>query len=65
MKEIEPQLEPELHDRVTQLLAELTAFDVMQSLNMMQTLGQFPNFEDSIFPKNDKVAKNMKSLSCL
>ena len=37
MKEIEPQLAPELHDRVTQLLAELTAFDVMQSLNMMQS----------------------------
>jgi hypothetical protein len=37
MKEIEPKLEPELHDRVTQLLCELTAYDIMQSLNMMQS----------------------------
>jgi hypothetical protein len=37
MKEIEPQLEPKLHERVTQLLCELTAYDVMQSLNMMQS----------------------------
>ena len=37
MKEIEPQLEPKLHERVTQLLCELTAYDMMQSLNMMQS----------------------------
>ena len=37
MKEIEPKLDPELHDRVTQLLCELTAYDIMQSLNMMQS----------------------------
>lgn len=37
MKEIEPQLEPKLHDRVTQLLCELTAYDIMQALNMMQS----------------------------
>jgi hypothetical protein len=37
MKEIEPQLDPKLHERVTQLLCELTAYDLMQSLNMMQT----------------------------
>jgi hypothetical protein len=36
MKEIEPQLEPALHDRVTELLCELTAYDLMQALNMMQ-----------------------------
>ena len=36
MKEIEPQLEPKLHDRVTQLLCELTAYDMMQAFNMMQ-----------------------------
>jgi 3-methyladenine DNA glycosylase Tag len=35
MKEIEPQLEPKLHDRVTQLLCELTAYDMMQAFNMM------------------------------
>jgi hypothetical protein len=37
MKEIEPQLEPKLHDRVTQLLCEVTAYDLMQALNMMQS----------------------------
>lgn len=37
MKEIEPQLEPKLHERVTELLCELTAFDLMKALNMMQT----------------------------
>lgn len=37
MKDIEPQLEPQLHERVTQLLCELTAYDLMQSLNMMQS----------------------------
>src|SRR5262245_41837180 len=36
MKEIEPQLGPELHERVTDLLCELTAFDMMQALNLMQ-----------------------------
>jgi polyhydroxyalkanoate synthesis regulator phasin len=38
MKEIEPQLEPKLHDRVTELLCELTAYDLMQALNMMQAV---------------------------
>ena len=37
MKEIEPQLEPKLHEQVTQLLCEVTAYDMMQSLNMMQS----------------------------
>lgn len=36
MKEIEPQLDPKLHERVTDLLCELTAFDMMQALNLMQ-----------------------------
>lgn len=36
LMEIEPQLEPELHARVTELLCELTAYDVMQMLNTMQ-----------------------------
>jgi hypothetical protein len=36
MKEIEPQLEPKLHGRVTELLCELTAYDMMQVLNTMQ-----------------------------
>jgi hypothetical protein len=37
MKEIEPQLDPKLHERVTQLLCELTAYDLMQSLNLLQS----------------------------
>jgi hypothetical protein len=36
MKEIEPQLEPALHDKITQLLCELTAYDMMNVMNMMQ-----------------------------
>ena len=36
LKEIEPQLDPKLHERVTALLCELTAYDMMQMLNMMQ-----------------------------
>jgi hypothetical protein len=35
MKEIEPQLDPKLRDRVTELLCELTAYDMMQALNML------------------------------
>ena len=36
MKEIEPQLDPKLHGRVTDLLCELAAYDMMQLLNTMQ-----------------------------
>ena len=36
MREIEPQLEPEVHERVTELLCELSAYDMMQVLNIMQ-----------------------------
>jgi hypothetical protein len=36
LKEIEPQLEPKLHAQVTELLCELTAYDIMQLLNTMQ-----------------------------
>jgi len=32
MKQVEPQLSPELHAQVTQLLCELTAYDLMQCL---------------------------------
>jgi hypothetical protein len=35
MKEIEPQLSPELHAKVTELLCELTAYDMMQVLHTM------------------------------
>jgi hypothetical protein len=36
MKEIEPKLDDELHAKVTELLCELTAFDIMQLLNTVQ-----------------------------
>ncbi len=36
MKEIEPKLDPQLHTKVTELLCELTAYDMMQVFNMMQ-----------------------------
>jgi hypothetical protein len=36
MKEVEPQLDGKLHEQVTNLLCELTAYDMMQLLNMMQ-----------------------------
>jgi hypothetical protein len=36
MKEIEPKLDPQQHAKVTELLCELTAYDMMQVFNMMQ-----------------------------
>jgi hypothetical protein len=36
MREIEPQLEPAMHDKITQLLCELTAYDMMNVMNLMQ-----------------------------
>ena len=36
MKDIEPRLDDELHERVTRLLCELTAYDVMQMMAVMQ-----------------------------
>lgn len=36
MKEIEPQLDDKLHAKVTQLLCELTAYDLMKMLHEMQ-----------------------------
>ena len=36
MKEIEPLLDDNLHSTVTQLLCELTAYDLMQTLHQMQ-----------------------------
>jgi hypothetical protein len=35
MKEIEPKLNDELHAKVTQLLVELTAYDLMKVLHSM------------------------------
>jgi hypothetical protein len=36
MKEIEPQLDNDLHEKVTQLLCELVAYDLMQMVFTMQ-----------------------------
>src|SRR5436305_5166372 len=36
MKEVEPRLDDALHEKVTQLLCELTAYDIMQLLHTMQ-----------------------------
>ncbi len=36
MKEVEPQLDPALHEKVTQLLCELTAYDIMHAVHVMQ-----------------------------
>ena len=36
MQEIEPQLDDELHAKVTKLLCELTAYDIMQLAAVMQ-----------------------------
>ena len=36
MKEIEPKLDDALHAKVTELLCELTAYDLMQTLHQMQ-----------------------------
>lgn len=36
MKEVEPQLDAGLHEKVTRLLCELTAYDLMQMLHSMQ-----------------------------
>lgn len=36
MREIEPKLDDALHGKVTQLLCELTAYDVMQCFHAME-----------------------------
>ena len=36
MKEIEPQLDDELHEKVTRLLCEVTVYDMMQMIVTMQ-----------------------------
>ena len=37
MQEIEPQLQPGLHEKVTELLCELTAYNMMQVMHTMQS----------------------------
>ena len=36
MAEIEPQLTPQLHDKVTELLCELTVYDFMQAMASLE-----------------------------
>ena len=36
MKDVEPELNPELHGKITTLLCELTAYDIMHMLYSMQ-----------------------------
>jgi len=36
MQEIEPQLDDAMHEKITRLLCELTAYDIMQVLHTMQ-----------------------------
>jgi hypothetical protein len=36
MEEVEPQLDPSLHDKVTALLCELTVYDFMQAMYSLQ-----------------------------
>ncbi len=36
MQEIEPQLSPSLHAQVTELLCELTVYDLMQTISAVQ-----------------------------
>ena len=44
MKDIEPRLDDDLHERVTRLLCELTAYDVMQMMTVMQRSRPAPRF---------------------
>ncbi len=38
MAEVEPQLSPELHDKVTELLCELTVYDFMQAMASLEKM---------------------------
>lgn len=45
MQEIEPQLDDALHARVTELLCELTAYDLMQTLHSINASRPKPVFQ--------------------
>ena len=45
MQEIEPQLDDTMHEKVTQLLCELTAYDIMQVLHTMQQAQPHATFQ--------------------
>ncbi len=44
MRELEPQLDDAMHAKVTQLLCELTAYDIMRMLHEMQQTRPKPKF---------------------
>lgn len=45
MKEVEPKLDDELHEKVTQLLCEVTAYDLMQVLHQMHKARPYGRFQ--------------------
>lgn len=45
MRELEPQLDDAMHEKVTQLLCELTAYDIMQVLHTMQQAQPHATFQ--------------------
>ena len=45
MKEVEPSLNDALHDKVTRLLCELSAFNVMQTLHSLQASRPHAKFQ--------------------
>ena len=45
MQEIEPQLDDAMHAKITQLLCELTAYDIMQVLHTMQQAQPHATFQ--------------------
>ena len=45
MQEIEPQLDDTMHEKITRLLCELTAYDIMQVLHTMQQAQPHTTFQ--------------------
>lgn len=44
MKEVDPRLDDDTHELVTKLLCELTAYDLMQTIHLMQESRQKTKF---------------------
>ncbi len=45
MREIEPQLDDAMHERITKLLCEITVYDIMQLMHTMQEARTKARFE--------------------
>ena len=45
MREIEPQLDDAMHERITKLLCEITVYDIMQLMRTMQEARARTHFE--------------------